>query len=100
MAKDEESGEIVEGAKAAQEIAKTTGMAIDAADKLGTFIARITGGSLKQAFGILEDTLKYARWKRSVRLIMRAREFLKEVGLEEATRTIPLKVAIPLLQAA
>ena len=100
MAKDEESGEIVEGAKAAQEIAKTTGMAIDAADKLGTFIARITGGSLKQAFSILEDTLKYARWKRSVRLMMRARELLKEVGLEEATRTIPLKVAIPLLQAA
>lgn len=89
-----------EEAKAAQEIAKTSGKAIDATREAGDFIAKYIDGPLSAASGILEDKLKIARWERQVRFMVRAREFLGEVGLPEPTRKIALKIAVPLLEAA
>lgn len=91
---------VIESVKAAQEIAKTTGKAVDAAREAGGFIARFVSGPLEQGMGIFEDKLRYMRWERQVRLMQKANELLEDIGLEGPTRAVPLKVAIPLLQAA
>ena len=49
--------------------------------------------------GLFEDRLMYARWERQMRLMSRAEEFLKKSGLFAPTRAVPLKLAVPLLQA-
>lgn len=86
--------------KAVTEVAKTTGKALDAVQGLGEFVARFIGGPLEQASGIAEDRLKYSRWERQIRMMKRADEFMKEQGLEMPSRPVPMKVAIPLFQAA
>ncbi len=86
--------------KSVEEIAKTTGKAIDAIEKFGGFISKYISGSLEQAMGIFEDKLKYLRWERQIRLMKRAEEFMKNVGLSGPTKPIKLKLAIPLLEAA
>ena len=87
-----------EEAKAAQEIAKTTGKAIDAAQSVGGFLAKYINGPLEQGIGIFEDKLKYMRWERQVRLMQRADELLKSRGLDVPTRPVPMKIAIPIMQ--
>ena len=91
---------VTESAKAVQAVAKTADKSIDAGRELGKFVARFIGGPLEQASGIAEDKLKYMRWERQVRLMRRADEFLQQHGLDEPTRPIPMKVAVPLFQAA
>jgi hypothetical protein len=91
---------VTESARATQEIAKATGEAIGAAREAGGFISRFVAGPLEQGVGIFEDKLRYLRWERQVRLMKRAEEFLRSVGLEAPTRPVALKIAIPLLQAA
>ncbi len=58
-----------EESKAIEEVAKTTGKAIDASRELGGFLSKYVGGSLEQAMGIVEDKLKYLRFERKVRLM-------------------------------
>lgn len=48
--------------------------------------------------GIVEDRLKYLRWERQIRLAERANALLKERGLAQPSRQVPLRIAIPLLQ--
>ena len=87
-------------AKATEEVAKTTGKMVDASREAGRFISRFIAGSLEQGMGIFEDKLKYIRWERQVRLMKKANQLLNEIGLSEPNRAIPMKFAIPLLQAA
>ena len=89
-----------ETAWAAQEVAKTTGKGIEAGRDLGAFVARFIGGPLEQASGIVEDKLKYIRWELAVRYMKRSEEFLDQQGLQAPTRSVPMKVAIPILEAA
>ncbi|MDM0006201.1 Abi-alpha family protein [Variovorax sp. J22G73] len=89
-----------EEAKAVEEIAKTTGKAIDAARDAGGFIAKFIAGPLEQGMGIFEDRLRYTRWERQHRLMLRAEEFLRRSGLSSPTRAVPLKLALPLIQGA
>lgn len=86
--------------KAIEEVAKTTGKAIDASRELGGFLSKYVGGSLEHAMGIVEDKLKYLRWERQIRLTERANTLLAERGLAQPSRKVPLQVAIPLIQAA
>lgn len=44
--------------------------------------------------------MRYVRWERQARLMHRAQEFLEASGLENPTRPVPLKLAIPLIQGA
>jgi hypothetical protein len=85
-----------EHAKAAQEIAKATREGISAVRDLGRFVS----GPLEEVLGMLQDRLKYTRWERQVRLVRRAEQFLQDAGVPEPTKTLPLKVAVPLLEAA
>lgn len=89
-----------ETAKAVQEVAKTTGKAIGAAEKVGGFISRYVGGSLKEGMGILEDKLKFARWERKLVFMQRAEDLQRQANRNGPTRAIPLKLAVPLLEAA
>lgn len=89
-----------EEAKAIQEVAKTTGKAIDATREAGGFIAKFISGPIEQGMGIFEDRLKYMRWERQIRLMQRADEFLHRSGLNAPTRPVPLKLVIPILQGA
>jgi hypothetical protein len=88
----------IEGAKAAQEIAKAAGKGIDAAREAGGFIAKYIHGPLEQATGIWTDKLKYIRWERQVTLMQRANTKMAALGLSEPPRALPLKIAIPILQ--
>jgi hypothetical protein len=96
----EETEAVKETAKAAQEIAKTTGKAIDASQKFGGFVSRYISGSLEQGMGIFEDKLRYMRWERQMRLMEKASEYMASLGVESPTKPIPLKLAIPLFEAA
>jgi len=89
-----------EESKAIQEVAKTTAKAIGAVEKLGSFVAKIVAGPLEQGVGIVEDRLRYARWERQTRLITKSQELLRTLGLTDFSKAVPLKLAIPLLQAA
>lgn len=96
----EEHKSIQEASKAAQEISKASGKGIDAVREFGGFIAPLIGGTLEQGIGIFEDKLRYMRWERQARLMKRSIDFMKEIGLENPSRAIPLKFAVPLFQAA
>lgn len=89
-----------ESAKAIQEVAKAAGKGIDAGSALGAFVARFISGPLEQGMGIVHDKLSYMRWERQLRLMVRVEEVMRELGMEAPTRPVPIKVAIPLLQAA
>lgn len=82
------------------EWAKTTGKGIDAARDFGKFLAPILKSPLENAIGIWSDKLAYTRWERQQRLMIRAKEFMLEQGIEQPTRAVPMNVAIPLMQAA
>ena len=90
----------IEATKAAQEIAKTTGQTLEMVREFGKFVSRFIDGPLEQGFGIIEDKLKYLRWERQVRLMDRTTVFLKERGSQVTLRPVPLKVAIPIFEAA
>ena len=89
-----------EEAKAVQEVAKSSGKAIDASSEMARFIGRIIGGPIEQAAGIWEDRLKYARSINQLKLRDKFEEQLAKRGLSEPTRAVPMSFAVPLLQAA
>lgn len=91
---------LIEAGKAIQEVSKASGKAIDLAEKFGGFISRFVAGSLEQGVGIFEDKLRYFRWERQVRLMSRAEQLMSNLGNTAPTKPIPLKLAIPLFQAA
>lgn len=93
-----EAKAVEETAKAVQEVAKISGQAIEATREAGGFLAKLFGGTLEQAIGIMEDRLRYARWERRCRLLLRARTFAREYGQPEPTRQIPTKILLPLLE--
>ena len=94
------SEEIIETAKATQEVAKTAAKAIDTSEKFGGFIAKFISGSLEQGMGIFEDKLKYMRWERQIRLIDKANEIMERRDLSKPSKAISMKLAIPLFQSA
>lgn len=96
----EETEAVKEAAKATQEVAKTTGKAIDASREFGGFISRYISGSLEQGMGIFEDKLKYMRWERQMRLMQKASDYMASLGVDAPSKPIPLKFAVPLLEAA
>ena len=96
----DETEAIKKTAKATQEVAKTTSNAIDASRELGGFFSKFITGPLEESAGILHDKLRYIRWERQQRLMLRAQEFIKQQGLSSPDKPIPLKNAIPLIEYA
>ncbi|UBR47341.1 Abi-alpha family protein [Aeromonas veronii] len=91
---------IKEVAKATQEVAKTTSHAITASQEVGGFLSKFISGPLEQCKNIVEDKLRYIRWERQIRLMMRAQQFLLDSGLPAPDNPIPLKNAVALFEYA
>lgn len=90
----------IENAKAVQEASKAVQKVTDAAEKFGGFISKYTHESLEAGLGIFADKLRYLRWERQARLIKRAEEFLAQLGEDSIKYPLPLKYAVPLMEAA
>jgi hypothetical protein len=86
-------------AKAVGEVAITTGKALDVAAKLGGYLSRFVSAPLEQLSGMAEDRLKFMRWENQVRLLSKAESIQESRGMIQATRPVPLNIAIPILQA-
>lgn len=91
---------ISESARAIQEASKSAGKLLDITKEAGTFISKYISGTVEQGIGIFEDKLKYYRWERQQRMMIQAEAVMKELGIVAPTRSIPLKIAIPLFEAA
>ncbi len=92
--------EIEETAKTTQEIAKTVNNALDKAEKAGTFIAKYIDAPLTEITGIWNDKLKYRRWENQLNLWTKANKKLQDLGLEVPRNELPLKLGLPLIEAA
>lgn len=91
--------EIEEVAKAAAEAAKFGTKALDVSEKMTVFLAKVFKEPAEQAAGIISDKLKFLRWQRQVRMADEVQKILDERGVKE-TSAIPLKFAVPMLEAA
>jgi hypothetical protein len=87
-----------EQAKAVQEVAKTTGKAVDASREFGGFLDRIFGAALGELGGMGADRAKFWRAKQAMRLMRRFEEF--RARLDGPVKPVPLNFGIPLLEAA
>lgn len=94
------SSEVIEIAKATQEVAKASATAIDATKQLGGFVAGVIGESVSATIGILNDKLKFIRWERQLRLYDKWRSIIELRGISDARRIIPPKLALPIIENA
>jgi len=83
-------------AKATEATADASKEAIQAGRDLGRFIS----GPADEVVGMLRDHLRVVRFERQVRLAERVSQFLAERGMNAPTRTVALKVGLPLLDHA
>lgn len=89
-----------EEAKAAREIAKTTGIAIKAAEKLVGFLRKICGDALIETGGSLHDWAILYRYKNLLKIQDKVDEIHRNRKAEGRTIPIPPRYAIPLIQNA
>lgn len=94
------SEEIIETAKAAQEVAKATVKGLEVSEKIGGFFAKVLGEPIEIATGILGDKLKFMRWERQVRLIDRVHQINYNRGVEGKEIPVSPKLAIPIIENA
>ena len=92
--------EIIETAKATQEVAKATVKGLEVSEKVGGFFAKVLGEPLETATGILGDKLKFMRWERQVRLVDRVQQINHDRGIEGKEIPVSPKLAIPLIENA
>jgi len=103
----DESEAIKESAKAAQEIAKTAGKAIDATHSAGGWLDRIFGRAVEHTVGHLWTDRVAARrieaaiydWERLLKLVHNVEKKLGKRGIN-TTRVVAPKIALPLLEHA
>ncbi|MGA2468981.1 MAG: DUF4393 domain-containing protein [Thermodesulfobacteriota bacterium] len=89
-----------EEAKAVQEIAKTTGKFVELFEKVGAFMSKVIGGASEQVGGILEDWTRYYRYKNLLTIRDKVDALHHRRRIEGKTIPIPLRAAIPMLEAA
>jgi hypothetical protein len=83
-------------AKATQAVAETTGKLSEATTSFG----RVVKGPIDEMVGILEDRVRFARWKRQLALTDKAEKIMVARGMAKPTRELPINFAVPLLTAA
>jgi hypothetical protein len=89
-----------EEAKAIQEVAKTTGMAIDASRELGGFISKILGGGFEELGESFRAWCGYFRYTQMLKIRDKVEVIQKKRHLEGKSIPIPPKFAIPLIENA
>lgn len=86
-------------AKAVQKASDLGIKALETSDKVGGFFAQVFKEPITEISGMLTDRLKFARWRRLVEMQGEVNEILKTRSLSD-TRSVPPKLALPLLQEA
>lgn len=71
---------------------------MDMTEKVGRFLAPLIQGSLEQVTGMVEDKLRYVRWKRQIRFVECIEKKLCELGMPEIEKPLPLKYVTPLIE--
>jgi hypothetical protein len=66
------------------------------AEKASEFLSEIVNPPLKELGGLLTDQVKFWRFKNQVNIILKAKRFLEQKGIQP--RKIPLKTLAPLLE--
>jgi len=94
------SDELSESARAAQEVAKAARTGIEATEKLGRFVSKVTGESIDAVTGILADRLRFMRWQRQLRLLDRCSDILRERGIVGRLNIVSPKLALPIIESA
>ena len=89
---------VSESAIAVQEVAKTTRSAIEATRDAGSFMAKYLDGPLAQMSGLLEDSLRYRRGVRLIRLEKRFQEELQVIGATVDVKRLPVNFALSALE--
>lgn len=88
-----------EEAKAVQEIAKTGDTALKVVRDAGGYLAKYFDGPSGEIAGIITDALKVYRFERKAKLLEKVDSVIKERGSRFKAGKIPLKLAVPLLEA-
>jgi len=92
-------GPTAESSKAIQEVAKASGVGIEAARELGKFLDKVFGDFASDVVGVFHDQLKVYRFRKAVELAEGVERKLKDRGVEHP-KTARLKVALGILDAA
>ena len=88
-----------EEAKAAQEIAKTAGKAIDRVGQLGDFLGKVFGELIEDGVGVVADRVKYYRIERTLLLRDKVEKKLKDKGIS-TTIPVPPRIGVKLIEEA
>ena len=94
------NNEIEESAKAIQEVAKTARTGIEATRRLGGLVSTIINEPVEAVVGMFTDRLQFMRAERQLRLADRWREILRERKIQGGLRTVPPKLALPIIENA
>ncbi len=94
------TNEIIESAKAVQEMAKATGQTTKVIERVGRFFSTVMGESIDTTCGMLADTLKFKRWKRQISLIEKTERIINDKNLEKDFHPIPPKLVLPIFHNA
>lgn len=89
-----------EQAEAAKEVAKTTGKFAEIAEKVGGFVSKVIGPASNQIGGILEDRVRYFRYKNLLAIADKVEAIHAHRRIDGKATPIPARVAIPLLESA
>src|ERR1035437_6562922 len=91
--------DIGEIAKAIQEAAKLGEKGLEIADKAGSFFAKILKEPAEEISGMINDKLRFIRWKRLVQIADEVNKILEGKNITD-TRSVPPKIALPILEEA
>lgn len=87
-------------ATATGEVAKTSGKIVDAATKLGGFVGDLIVEPLREVAGMWTDSLRARRTENYIDLQVRVKSKLEALGPNARLRQVPMRVGVPLLEAA
>lgn len=90
---------VSEEAKAAQEIAKAAGKALDGFGQLGEFLGRVFGDLVEDGVGVVTDKVRYYRVERTLLLRDKVEKRLKDKGIS-ATVPVPPRIGVRLIEEA
>ncbi len=93
---DEEAKAVQEASKAIQAVARTAQQIMR---QTGPFVGRVFGPVVENAVGILSDRLAYYRLEHFFSLVNKTQDLLERHGVT-APRSVPVPVALPLIEAA
>jgi hypothetical protein len=62
------------------------------------FLSKLVPGYIREAGGILSDTVRYWRWRNQIKIIILAKEYLDSLNLQP--KVPPLKIIVPLIESA